>query len=539
MKRACLCQYFDRFNCKSAIQQIKNDVEWIFFMLTLVLILIIPQYSQAINLKINLKANNSKSQPDSLIIYIYSENSQIDSLPSSKYIYQYNTVGELIIETISNYNKSNRKWIPKKKLVYENNNLIANYDWYESRMKWCAYREEFARYDSQKKAQIFETYEDILNTCSPVCTYRAEVSYDSIQKTRTYLISYFDQKNQELQLNSKLEYVFKDDTLNYRTRYEYMWNNELKIWQKNSKNDYEYSTNNTSYVTYYWDTLMNNWIMKNKNELNFDAKKRLISKQTLNMDSAGNWILETKQEIIYDRFGKDSLTTYSVFKSGKLDFIGKALSINNKFGCEYYENIYSYISTGIWQGFRKVDSVFNEKGKNTSWIKYSWNETDSSWNNDLKFEYKYNNQGILLLSYYSFSWNQIYNVWDSTEYKTYTYDKDTNKLCETNYMWNYDLNKLELSDKIYYYYFNSTKVNNAIKNVDLKLYPNPSYGMINIYSESMEEKEAKVYNSEGSLVETLHLSRGTNSIDLKLPRGFYIINTNSKNLTNSHKLIIY
>lgn len=83
--------------------------------------------------------------------------------------------------------------------------------------------------------------------------------------------------------------------------------------------------------------------------------------------------------------------------------------------------------------------------------------------------------------------------------------------------------------------------NDLEKEEKIKIYPNPSSGVINIsHPEFKEDAILKVFNENGSLIFSKKIKKKTNNslFYLNIPKGFYSIELQSESKTLTNKFII-
>lgn len=84
----------------------------------------------------------------------------------------------------------------------------------------------------------------------------------------------------------------------------------------------------------------------------------------------------------------------------------------------------------------------------------------------------------------------------------------------------------------------STSIDEPAEFQQLKIYPNPSNGIINIETENTLGSSIKIYNTPGELV-YLHDDLNTNSqVQLNQAPGLYMVVIKTNNSTSTNKLIL-
>jgi hypothetical protein len=83
--------------------------------------------------------------------------------------------------------------------------------------------------------------------------------------------------------------------------------------------------------------------------------------------------------------------------------------------------------------------------------------------------------------------------------------------------------------------FQLAGLENETNNLLFKLYPNPTYGKINIKSNSNYSLE--IYDTKGSIVHQSEINVGENSLELRLNPGLYIWKASTKDQSQSGKLV--
>ncbi len=194
-------------------------------------------------------------------------------------------------------------------------------------------------------------------------------------------------------------------------------------WPEGSKIEYQYTDFGArdGRVSFNFDDLTKEWIPISYETYNYNDNQQLLSQITYEYTEMNNDEFTITRRIEYD-YNEDG----SYWKNDvRLD---EDTNVLKPFNREFYEADNEEISVYIdfnrngneWIPYRKYESVYFEKPKNSESITYNWSPSDSSWIPHEKDEFLFSEHGDLELSL-SFSWNSFLNDWEYSRKAEITY----------------------------------------------------------------------------------------------------------------------
>lgn len=255
-----------------------------------------------------------------------------------------------------------------------------------------------------------------------------------------------------------------------------------------SKEEFYYDVygNNIQTIDYNLDVSTETWKARLKRNIEYDQNGNLIIMIISEWDIAkGEWVPIAKLEYSYNANGLE--TEYMSYEWEKYN---KEWKVTNKYESDYNSNGYlietrSYVlnsQTGEWLCTYKSEMTYDSGGRNKESINYMLNENSNElklYNKDEKI-YDSNGNNIQTIQYY-FGGDE---EWFLSSKRECYFDDKGNILNEINYIWG-DSEWVFLYRYFYYYSEQNVLNINDLKEVDLKIYPNPvsDYLNIDVYAE--------------------------------------------------------
>ncbi len=335
---------------------------------------------------------------------------------------------------------------------------------------------------------------------------------------------------------------------NFIEGFYYDWDLELNDWVVYAKLRYTYDTNGnmTEYIKYYWDSELNDWVGNYKYVYSYDANENLTELIWYSWNSGLNeWKQVWKDVYSYDTNG--NMTEW----------------INYDWDSELNEwvidwkDVYSYDTNGNmtewinydwdselneWISDWKEVSLYNANGNLAEWSNYSWDSELNDWVGNWKDVYFYDTNENMTehIKYY---WASELNDWIEDSKKEYSFNTNGNMTEYINYDWDSELNDWVGIDKFVFYWSLFVGIDEFYKLETFKVFPNPSSGNINFYSEKLLNQAFKLelFNLIGQIIynKTFYQSNKDYNIDLpEISDGLYILKIQGDNFVKTEKLII-
>ncbi len=322
------------------------------------------------------------------------------------------------------------------------------------------------------------------------------------------------------------------------------WNSATNSWDNYAQYKREYDNefeNITYYSSSYWDDSTETWVPKHKGIFTYDSNGYWLT------DTYYKWNSSTEQWddwCKYEYSDHDSLGNFALLIDYEWD------SQNSVWDTNYNKYKWTY--------------SFDEAGNDTLSICCTWDSYSESWVNSQKNIYKYDVSGNKIFYQYSY-WSETENDWCIRTTREYEYN-DANLLVSSNwnntYLYEYKYDSLEnkslyiysvwdsassdfkLDERTFYYYTITEVIvdNNGAsvattKTGQVKVYPNPTNGLIYFDDQYSEIKQLSVYNISGKMV--LELSSSfQNGVDLSnLSGSIFFLKIETNNSVNVVKVL--
>ncbi len=158
-------------------------------------------------------------------------------------------------------------------------------------------------------------------------------------------------------------------------------------------------------------------------------------------------------------------------------------------------------------------------------VLYSYNSTNSSWEEYRKYEYHHDVNGNLSI-YKSYAWDG--SAWKPKNQTTYVYNQVNYMIEYAKYVWDNTVGDWEKNFRKDFFY---SKVEmshlNDVPNTRMRLYPNPTPGPVRIEGVNNPVR-VEVYSLTGSKIAVFDVS-ATRRFDIQLlPQGYYFIKVLSR-----------
>lgn len=380
----------------------------------------------------------------------------------------------------------------------------VSYNYNAPNLEWVKSDKSFYTYDNKGNSLSTNLQKVSNNVYTNTFKYIREFNTDN-------LVVLFDIKKWNLQ---NLEWEnYSIDTIYYKGKIEWKsiskdWNSSLIGYVNAYKYENEIDTNEkiTSITNYNWDGNDEKWV-------EFDYTKN-------NYDKDGNIIVS-----VYYEFDV-ATQKLNPFSKDTFEYDNKNRVINN-----------------IYYSFNDVDSSYipylkyitkYSKNIDTTYT-YSWNKNNSVWVNYLKSYYSYDSNEDLI-GYTTQSFNSNNNNWETIYDYSYIIDGNRNRV--ESIRKNASNGVLNFSRKVTYFY-TPHEVISSVQSIDpkLKIYPNPTYSVLNLENITGYEK-ATIYDINGKLLVQKVLSNNSEKIDLSnLTNGIYFLRLVNKNKDIVTKII--
>jgi len=309
------------------------------------------------------------------------------------------------------------------------------------------------------------------------------------------------------------------------------------IYSKKDVFYYDKNGNDTTVLTYDWDTATSKWLISlkeksvkdnnglilsyetyiwiggfyfmggSKYENTYNINKKVLTKTEYTWDIiTSNWIYSSKSENTYDS-NNNLITTIDYTRDNTLNVWNQLTKstfnydLNNKLISEIDYNLDN--TSMNWVNNIKDDHFYDTHGNDTLMLGYKWDTGASVWNidNKTRFFYESNNLSTGLENWI---WNSTNNTWTGSGKIEYTfnsnkqltlfilytwynntstwvgftktesiYDGNNYKTIENTYKWNTNTSSWDKFEISNYYYSLKTTGNPSLFGTNLVIYPNP------------------------------------------------------------------
>lgn len=212
----------------------------------------------------------------------------------------------------------------------------------------------------------------------------------------------WDKSKNDWTITSKSEYAY-DANDNQIMSATYAWNEAYGTWTGIEKNETAYDQwgNQTLWAYYQWNSEKLDWECSSMSELAYDENGQETLKASYSWDTEHNALIgESKEEWEYDAKGNMTLSNYYNWSYSQWDW---ELSSTTKDENTYDEESGLLLShaayrwnpdTNDWEMIIKGEYTYDETGKKTLGIEYSFDKTSQEWYPSYKYEYSYDENGF-------------------------------------------------------------------------------------------------------------------------------------------------
>ncbi|SFB84923.1 Por secretion system C-terminal sorting domain-containing protein [Flexibacter flexilis DSM 6793] len=255
-------------------------------------------------------------------------------------------------------------------------------------------------------------------------------TYDATGHNVTSIYFFWNTSSQAWQKSTKTEYSYNSDNLlaSYIT---FSWSNNT--WVNSTKYIYTYTESTKSYISYSWDTVTNLWKEMYISEVGYNSSGIVILQISKFYVALTNTWFGTKLEEVYNINGQRTNSyIYNWVDSNS------TWESSNKYGYSYNSdgkiissNYYQW-HNNTWLNNSKMNYTYN--GSNYIVMRYNWNSVTLSWDYSGKAEYFFDNSGSFI-SMNQINFNSSTNTWEG--YKTEcTYNSNNYLTNKVDYIYN-------------------------------------------------------------------------------------------------------
>ena len=223
-----------------------------------------------------------------------------------------------------------------------------------------------------------------------------------------------------------------------------------KTWKvKQLKSEMEGTQLLDSTITEKWDTLTNQWVVRGKTVIIYDAIGNQTSKREwtgdeffyeYSFDAKGNVIMSIPY--LWDSYYDNWIPFYRRYRDSPIPITKREYAYDAN-GNMTLDIEYGLESTNQWVYSKKWEFAFDENGKQTLESGYDWDATTSQWigkDGYPKSETTYDTNGSMTLKI-SYNWDYEANLWYADHKEESTYDANGKITLRTGSQWNYNTNQ--------------------------------------------------------------------------------------------------
>jgi len=399
---------------------------------------------------------------------------------------------------LDQYDSVTNTWNNNERAIFEYDNkgncvLIIDLFWDSSLQMMINKRKSTFDFDKNANQILNEYYNWDDNNKEWDFVYKEEYVFDNFNNKLAQINYNLNTDNNTVEASYKSNYYYIDNKLNYRLDSNY--NIATSKWSIINKTNYTLNSNGNivQEIVVWWDKTNNSWTNSNKNFHTFDANGNVT------------------------------------------------ISINYNWNG----------GTNDWRPTNKIENTYNNDNDNTSQIGYYRDNTTNTWTNSTKDIFIYNINGDTTQRIY-YNWNLDY--WEIQFDATYTFNTNYLKSAlVTPFLSRYKHMLLgglsqQFKDGILVSkergtaYYSPININglNTIESTSIKVFPNPTNGLVNIDFENSIKvlkvtisdifgKEIKQFNFENRNVLQLNIS--------ELSNGIYFLNLIVNDQNTVYKII--
>lgn len=220
--------------------------------------------------------------------------------------------------------------------------------------------------------------------------------------------------------------------------YTVVWKNDAKEWFPSYKEEHEYLEGKKIYTEYSWNIEKRKLVPQYKHEDEYNIKGERVLWTSYNWDILQDcWKLRSKADFNYNSEGLvirqvDYLPKNSTWiRHSKTDFVKYTKNRQVEL-CIFY-NWDSKAKKWVETNRNDVRKI-NKKVKTNPNEQRHWDENRNTWIDNVKIESQYDELGREILSV-SHRWNQVDKKWEQVSKKEIKFDDYNNPIFNTTYIW--------------------------------------------------------------------------------------------------------
>ena len=273
------------------------------------------------------------------------------------------------------------------------------------------------------------------------------------------------------------------------------------IYQRFS--EYDHYGNEVLTVVNGWDKESNRWIHNSKNECEYDA----ANSKVLEVSYFGKELSWVKYADCVYRYELDAnKDVFSSVKYNQYWLDGEVYERPaNKYVYEYDDDnlastsFYSWdIDESTWIEKNKYEYEYDTNGNQVLEVHYFWNEKDKIWQKHYKYGHTYNDKGKLTEMFFYY-WDMDNDNWKGKYKYEYEYDTAGNPTIINLHEW-YGNDWLFNEIGTYYYSDHPIETDNALEELSVNIYPNPTINYITIAE--AEGLNVVIVDAQGRIIYT-------------------------------------
>lgn len=335
-----------------------------------------------------------------------------------------------------------------------------------------------------------------------------------------------------------------DNNDNFSQFIYYDW---FEVWYAVEKHEFVYGVNNIIHSKYYseWDDELSDWVEDYKEEYFYNTDGSIDQIASMYLDEiVGEWVNSTKMEYTYNSEGNIVAIIEYEIEEGSPDWIESYktdLSYDAEGNIESI--IYSYWETDQWIQENKEVYIYDLNNKMTLFIASYWY---FDWVNSWKSEYSYDENGNPALEIY-YEWDNGNSLWELDEKYEYSYNLENyfSNIIRPSFEYLIPDNSTEIVNQptgftySYFdgedwveqdkgtYYYSEHEIEDATATFDfandnIKVYPNPAIEYINIsFDSEYKQLNFELIDLQGKIVMNKIVNNNCNINVEYLTNGIY------------------
>lgn len=368
----------------------------------------------------------------------------------------------------------------------------------------------------------------------------------------------------------KINITLVNDTL-YDSYEQFAYNPTIEQWEKYSKTSFTYDANNfiqqrtekrwnstnSVYENYFQvfliytnGVLMQDisqqwsgtaWINNSKNNYEYDSNNNQTKKTNSDWDAI-NDVWENDYQNIYTYTGNNKTEQVNqLWNSATLvwDNSSRHVYTYNTNGNQLTDRYDIWVASA-WQYSYRTTNTYNSNNLKTLYLSEDWDNGGMVWENDYRYIYSYDGNDNQT-NYTMQNWDDIASAWENEEKTDYTYDSFNSTTLALYYSWDAVGSSWDYESKREYYWsdFDATNISDILKN-PTTVFPNPTSGIINFDSGSNEIQHITISDITGKIVYDASNESFSNELDLRpFGRGLYNISiTTENNEIHNSKVVV-